>query len=149
MHALQMDFAHLLINLFGAVAFYVVPVMRLPLFVAKAWGRQVVAYKWIPILWIFVSSCGLPFIFYELSEVSSLTLHVLLGILFGGATIYFGLHYLQDHHYDRLPWWLQDWNFLPHPLHNLALMDYVAQTYMEVFCCCCIPRTFTVMPVSK
>ena len=57
------------------------------------------------------------------------------------------LNYLQEKHEAALPPFLKTWKFLPKSLRTLRTVDFVVQTYMEVYCCCLVKRTVALVPV--
>ena len=57
------------------------------------------------------------------------------------------INYLQENHQDVLPYFLKTWQFLPKSLRTLRTVDFVVQTYMEVYCCCIVKRTVAAVPV--
>ena len=58
-----------------------------------------------------------------------------------------GVNYLQEKHQDVLPYFLKTWQFLPKSARTLRTVDFVVQTYMEVYCCCIVKRTVAAVPV--
>ena len=57
------------------------------------------------------------------------------------------VNYLQENHQDVLPYFLKTWQFLPKSARTLRTVDFVVQTYMEVYCCCIVKRTVAAVPV--
>ena len=57
------------------------------------------------------------------------------------------VNYLQEHKPQMLPYFLKNWKFLPKSLRTLRTVDFVVQTYMEVYCCCIVRRTVAAVPV--
>ena len=58
-----------------------------------------------------------------------------------------GVNYFQDNKPEMLPYFLKTWKFLPKSLRTLRTVDFVVQTYMEVYCCCIVRRTVAAVPV--
>ena len=144
--ALQIALAHCIINFYGFALFFLVPFMRWPLFVAKIWGSKVDKYKWFPVLYMIISFVLLPVFLYELSTLNTYMLYVVVSVIVILMAVVVLVNYMQTYHMSRLPSKLKDWSFLPPPLHSLSLIDYVVQTYLEVFCCCIVQRTFKLVP---
>ena len=57
------------------------------------------------------------------------------------------VNYLQEKHKEVLPYFLKTWQFLPKSARTLRTVDFVVQTYMEVYCCCIVKRTVAAVPV--
>merc|ERR1712179_883864 len=55
------------------------------------------------------------------------------------------ISFLQTKKPEVLPQKLRDWSFLPEALRSFAIIDYIVQTYLEVFCCCIVNRTVMLM----
>ena len=62
--ALRLALRHVFFNLFGILLFFIVPRMRLPLFMATKFGKKAVKYKWFTIFYIVASFFLLPLAFY-------------------------------------------------------------------------------------
>ena len=74
-------------------------------------------------------------------------MYVASGIIISISIFVTLINYLQEHKKHLLPRVLEDWRFLPKPLRTLGTLDYVVQTYMEVYCCCFVRRTVAAVPV--
>merc|ERR1712243_90025 len=144
--ALQLALCHCIINLFGFVIFYPVPFMRWPLFIGKIFGSKVEKYKWFSLFYLILSFILLPLIIYGLSLINTILLYVCVCLSFTLLVLVILINILQVKKPILLPPILRDWKFLPEPLRSLNLIDFVVQTYMEVFCCCIVPRTVMLMP---
>ena len=57
------------------------------------------------------------------------------------------VNYLQENKPEVLPYFLKTWKFLPKSARTLRTVDFVVQTYMEVYCCCIVKRTVAAVPV--
>merc|ERR1712032_931507 len=125
--ALQLALCHCIFNISGIILFYALPFMRWPLLVAKIFGQKVDKYKWFSVFFLIMSFFVIPATIYGLS--------LLITILGGLIT------FLQKHRRNWLPRRFRDWSFLPKQLRSFAIIDYVVQTYMEVFCCCIVERS--------
>ena len=136
-----MAMVHVIVNASGIVLFYIIPFARLPLFAAKLWGSKVLQYNWFFALYLITSFILLPVIIYGLSLINTVLLYIVVSVTCAVGISAVTLNHLQIHHKSRLPVGLRTWDFLPAPLHSLSLIDYVVQTYMEVFCCCLVRRT--------
>ena len=147
--ALQIALVHCLINASGIALFFIVPFLRWPLFCAKLWGSKVVHYKWFSVLYLFVAIVLLPLLLIGFSFLNTILLYTILILLALILTTVELINYMQRNHQKRLPRMLKTWEFLPLPLRSLSTLDFVIQTYMEVFCCCIIDRTVQLLPVDR
>lgn len=121
--------------------------MRFPLFVAKIFGSKVLKYKWFSIFYLIMSFLLIPLFIYALSLLNTVLLYIVvlascLLILVCGI-----ISFLQSSKPRLLPKRLRNWSFLPKQLRSFAIIDYVVQTYMEVFCCCIVERTVMLNPM--
>ena len=147
--ALQIALVHCLINVSGIVLFFIVPFLRWPLFCAKTWGSKVVHYKWFSVLYLLVAIILLPLLLVGFSLLNKILLYVIVIALVVILTAVELINYMQRNHLKQLPVMLRTWEFLPLPLRSLSTLDFVIQTYMEVFCCCIIDRTVQLLPVDN
>ena len=145
--AVRLALCHLFFNLFGVLAFYPLSFMRWPLFIAKQFGRKVIKYKWLSIFYLILSFFLGPLLIFGLSLVNTYLMYILVITIISILVLVIFINFLQDNHPDLLPYMLKDWSFLPKPLRSFATIDYVVQTYMEVYCCCIVHRTVAAVPV--
>jgi len=137
----KMALCHTFINLIGIIIFFLIPQMRWPLFIAKKGGDKAVKYKWFSIFYLISSFFLLPLGFYALSLIHHDLVYAVSGIIYFVSIIVVTINYLQDNKPEVLPYVLRNWQFLPKPLRTFSTVDYVVQTYMEVYCCCFVRRT--------
>ena len=57
------------------------------------------------------------------------------------------VNFLQENKPEVLPYFIKTWKFLPKSARTLRTVDFVVQTYMEVYCCCIVKRTVAAVPV--
>jgi len=145
--AVRLALCHLFFNLFGVLAFYPISFMRWPLFIAKQFGRKVVKYKWLSIFYLILSFFLGPLLIFSLSLVNTYLMYSIVITIITLLIAVILINYLQDKKPELLPYVLKDWTFLPKPLRSFATIDYVVQTYMEVYCCCIVQRTVAAVPV--
>ena len=62
--AFTLSLCHFFFNLAGILAFFILPQMRWPLFMAKKFGEKAVKFKWFSIFYIITSFFLLPLLFY-------------------------------------------------------------------------------------
>ena len=63
-NAFRLSLCHFFFNLTGILAFFIIPQMRWPLFMAKKLGEKAVKFKWFSIFYIVTSFFLLPLCFY-------------------------------------------------------------------------------------
>jgi len=146
-NGVRLALCHLFFNIFGVAVFYPVSFMRWPLFIARNFGRKVIKYKWFSIFYLILSFFLGPIIIFGLSITNTLLMYVLVVTFVSGLVFVIFINFLQEHKPDILPYILKDWTFLPKPLRSFGTIDYIVQTYMEVYCCCFVRRTVAAIPV--
>ena len=63
-NAFRLSLCHFFFNLTGILAFFIIPQMRWPLFMAKKLGEKAVKFKWFSIFYIVSSFFLLPLSFF-------------------------------------------------------------------------------------
>ena len=121
--------------------------MRWPLFIAKQFGRKVIKYKWFSIFYLILSFFLAPLLILGLYSVNDYLMYTIVITVITLLIAVILINYLQDNKPEVLPYALKDWKFLPKPLRSFATIDYVVQTYTEVYCCCIFQRTVAAVPV--
>ena len=147
--ALQLALCHTIFNISGLVLFYPLPFMRWPLFVAKTLGSKVEKYKWFSVFYLILSFFLIPAAIYGLSLINTLLLYTVVTLFTSLTCLCILVTHLQLTKPHLLPEKLRDWSFLPRQLRSFEIIDYVVQTYMEVFCCCLVQRTVMLSPLRK
>ena len=145
--ALQLALCHCIFNICGIVLFYVLPFMRWPLFVARMFGSRVLKYKWFAIFYLMMSFFLIPISIYALSVINTILLYVV--VVFSCLLLFVIsiINFLQSSKPRMLPKRMRNWSFLPKQLRSFAIIDYVVQTYVEVFCCSIVERTVMLSPM--
>ena len=145
--ALQLALCHCIFNVCGITLFFIIPFMRWPLFVAKIFGSKVLQYKWFSIFYLIMSFFIIPLIILCLSLINTVLLYIITCLSCLLLALVILVNFLQSSKPSMLPEMLQDWTFLPVPLRSFTIIDYIVQTYMEVFCCCIVERTVMFSPM--
>ena len=94
---------------------------------------KVVHYKWFSVFYLFAAIILLPLLLVGLSLLNTILLYIIVTLLTGILVFVELVNYLQRNHPKRLPRKLKTWEFLPLPLRSLSTLDFVIQTYTEVF----------------
>ena len=134
---LQISFVHLFFNITGIVIFYPAPFMRqLPIKGAKKLGHITADYRWFAAVYIVFIFFLIPGLIFALSVpgwevLAGVGIPVLVLII-----IVIIINVLQDKKPHRLPAKLQNWDFLPKPLHSLEPWDGIFRKCGGACKCC-------------
>ena len=123
--ALQIALVHLLFNLTGILIFYPVPVMRLPVRMARKLGEVTSQYRWFSVLYLLMMFFILPAIIFGLSVAGSIALFLVLIPAAVVLVLVTALNLCQKYKPEILPDKLKTWDFLPEPLHSLQPWDRI------------------------
>ena len=123
--ALQIALVHLLFNITGILVFYVLPVMRLPVAMARKLGEVTSEYRWFSVLYLLLMFFLLPALVFGLSLAGPLALYIVLTAAAVLVLLVTTLNIAQRYSPNILPEKLKTWNFLPEPLHSLEPWDRV------------------------
>ncbi|XP_045878747.1 sodium-dependent phosphate transport protein 2C isoform X5 [Meles meles] len=130
--ALQVALIHFFFNLAGILLWYVVPVLRLPIPLAKHFGDLTATYRWVAIAYLLLSFLLLPLAAFGLSLAGSTVLAAVGGPLVGLVLIIVLINVLQRHRPTWLPRRLRSWAWLPRWLRSLEPWDRLVSR-----CCPC------------
>ncbi|KAK2505155.1 hypothetical protein MC885_004199, partial [Smutsia gigantea] len=122
---------HFFFNLAGILLWYVVPILRLPIPLAKRFGDLTARYRWVAIAYLLLSFLLLPLAAFGLTLAGSAVLAAVGGPLAGLALLVILMNLLQRHRPAWLPSCLQSWAWLPLWLHSLEPWDRLVS--------CCFP----------
>jgi len=130
--SVQIALCHLFFNLHGILLFYPIPWMRWPLVMCKVLGRTTAKYRWFAILYLIMMFFIMPATVLSLSMLGQTVLLIVIipSILTGMLVIF--INVLQHYQVPWLPKLLQNWDFLPEPLHSLDPLDRI----IARFSCC-------------
>ena len=111
--------------------------------------NKVEKYKWFSIFYLVTSFFLIPLAIYGLSLINTVVLYIVVTLVTSLTCLSFILTHLQVTRPHLLPEKLKDWSFLPRQLRSFEIVDYVVQTYIEVFCCCIVERTVMLSPLRN
>ncbi|KAG9346729.1 hypothetical protein JZ751_007043 [Albula glossodonta] len=133
--AFQIALCHLFFNIFGIMLWYPLPVMRLPIRMAKTLGERTAKYRWFAVLYLIICFVLLPSLVFGLS-IAGWQVMVGVGAPFVGIMLFiFLVNALQAYSPRHLPRLLQTWDFLPAWMHSLKPVDrLIAKATL-----CCTP----------
>lgn len=99
------------------------PVLRLPIPLAKRFGDLTAQYRWVAIVYLLVTFLLLPLAAFGLSLAGGSVLAAVGGPLVGLVLLIILVNVLQRHRPSWLPCCLQSWAWLPLWLHSLEPWD--------------------------
>ena len=123
--ALQIALVHLLFNITGILVFYPLPVMRLPVVMARRLGEVTATYRWFSVLYLLLMFFILPAIIFGLSLAGSVALFLVLIPSAVVLLLVTAVNLCQKYKPEILPDKLKNWDFLPEPLHSLQPWDRI------------------------
>jgi len=123
--ALQIALVHLLFNITGILVFYPLPVLRLPVVMARKLGEVTSQYRWFSVLYLLLMFFILPAIIFGLSLAGSVALFLVLIPSAVVLLLVTAVNLCQKYKPEILPDKLKNWNFLPEPLHSLQPWDRI------------------------
>lgn len=118
-----MALIHLLFNLGGILLWYLVPILRLPIPLAKRFGDLTARYRWVAIVYLLLTFLLLPLAAFGLSLAGSMVLAAVGGPLVGLVLLVILVNVLQRRQPSWLPRCLRSWDWLPLWLHSLEPWD--------------------------
>ncbi|XP_057575867.1 sodium-dependent phosphate transport protein 2C isoform X4 [Hippopotamus amphibius kiboko] len=130
--AVQVALIHFFFNLAGILLWYVVPVLRLPIPLAKRFGDLTARYRWVAVAYLLLSFLLLPLAAFGLSLAGGAVLAAVGGPLGVLALLVFLVTVLQRHRPAWLPGRLRSWAWLPLWLRSLEPWDRLVS-----HCCPC------------
>ncbi|CAL4121911.1 unnamed protein product, partial [Meganyctiphanes norvegica] len=123
--SIQIALVHLFFNIFGILIFYPIPFMRFPIALAKGLGNITSRYRWFPIAYLIFMFFLMPGFVFLLSLGGTIVLGCVLGPILGVLVIVVIINVIQNKKPKWLPRKLQDWDWLPLPLHSLEPYDKI------------------------
>ncbi|XP_043843514.1 sodium-dependent phosphate transport protein 2C [Dromiciops gliroides] len=133
--AVQVSLIHLFFNMAGILLWYMVPLLRLPIPLAKKFGNVTARYRWVAGVYLLFSFFLIPLAVFGLSVAGGVVLAAVGGPLLGLLALVILINLMQRHHPTWLPQCLRSWAFLPLWLHSLQPWDHVITS-----CCKCCPQ---------
>ncbi|GAB1286048.1 Sodium-dependent phosphate transport protein 2C [Apodemus speciosus] len=121
--AVQVALIHFFFNLAGILLWYLVPVLRLPIPLAKRFGALTAQYRWVAIVYLLFAFLLLPLTAFGLSLAGGSVLAAVGGPLVGLVLLIILVNVLQRHRPSWLPRCLRSWAWLPLWLRSLEPWD--------------------------
>ncbi|XP_024418189.2 sodium-dependent phosphate transport protein 2C isoform X2 [Desmodus rotundus] len=121
--ALQVAVIHFFFNLAGILLWYVVPLLRLPVPLAKRFGNLTARYRWVALAYLLLSFLLLPLAAFGLSLAGDTVLAAVGGPLVALVLLVVLVNVLQRRRPAWLPRPLRSWAWLPLGLRSLEPWD--------------------------
>nr|AAB16821.1 Na/Pi cotransport system protein [Pseudopleuronectes americanus]AAB39696.1 Na/Pi cotransporter [Pseudopleuronectes americanus] len=138
--SLQIALCHFFFNVMGILLFYPIPFTRVPIRLARGLGNHTAKYRWFAGLYLVLCFLVFPLTVFGLSMAGWQVL-VGVGVPFVVLIVFvIVVNVMQSRCPRFLPKVLQDWDFLPRPLHSMAPWDTVVTSalgFCGKYCCCC------------
>ncbi|KAL0974022.1 hypothetical protein UPYG_G00214380 [Umbra pygmaea] len=123
--AIQIALCHFFFNVLGILLWYPIPVMRIPIRMARALGERTAKYRWFAVLYLLLCFLLLPSLVLGLS-LAGWRVMLAVGAPFLCVTVVIAMvNLMQAHSPDHLPARLQSWDFLPRWMRSLKPLDRV------------------------
>ncbi|XP_051787807.1 sodium-dependent phosphate transport protein 2B-like [Erpetoichthys calabaricus] len=135
--SLQVALIHLFFNLTGIVLWYIIPVLRLPIPLAKKFGNITAKYRWFAVLYLLLSFFLLPAAIFGLSIAGWPVLVGVAGPIVLLAAFCSVVTLCQHRCPQYLPHCLRTWDSLPIWMHSLEPWDHLLSQCQRHCCCCC------------
>ncbi|EHB08201.1 Sodium-dependent phosphate transport protein 2C [Heterocephalus glaber] len=140
--AVQVALIHFFFNLAGILLWYMVPVLRLPIPLAKHFGDLTARYRWVAVVYLLLTFLLLPLAVFGLSLAGGTVLATVGAPLVGLVLLLILVNVLQRRRPSWLPRSLRSWAWLPLSLRSLEPWDRLV-----THCCprraCTRPQTAT------
>uniref|UniRef100_A0A8C4T853 Solute carrier family 34 member 3 n=1 Tax=Erpetoichthys calabaricus TaxID=27687 RepID=A0A8C4T853_ERPCA len=133
----QVALIHLFFNLTGIVLWYIIPVLRLPIPLAKKFGNITAKYRWFAVLYLLLSFFLLPAAIFGLSIAGWPVLVGVAGPIVLLAAFCSVVTLCQHRCPQYLPHCLRTWDSLPIWMHSLEPWDHLLSQCQRHCCCCC------------
>ncbi|XP_024906952.1 sodium-dependent phosphate transport protein 2C [Pteropus alecto] len=130
--AIQVALIHFFFNVTGIVLWYMVPVLRLPIPLAKYFGDLTARYRWVAVAYLLLSFLLLPLAAFGLSLAGDTVLAAVGGPLVALVLLVVLVNFLQRRQPAWLPRPLRSWAWLPLWLRSLEPWDRLVSR-----CCPC------------
>lgn len=118
-----MAFIHFFFNVAGILLWYVVPVLRLPIPLARRFGDLTARYRWVAVAYLLLSFLLLPLATFGLSLAGPAVLAGVAGPLAALLLLVALINVLQRRRPAWLPRALRSWAWLPRWLRSLEPWD--------------------------
>lgn len=134
--SLQIALCHTFFNISGIFLFYVVPIMRWPIPIAKTMGETVARYRWFAILYLVFMFFLLPLYTFGLSLIGPVAIYVAFLPLLAALAVVVLINVLQEKRSEWLPRFLRSWDFLPEFMRSLDPLDRIINKVSILNRCC-------------
>ncbi|XP_066222688.1 sodium-dependent phosphate transport protein 2C isoform X2 [Saccopteryx leptura] len=139
--ALQVALIHFFFNVAGILLWYVVPVLRLPIPLAKRFGDLTARYRWVAVAYLLLSFLLIPLATFGLSLAGNTVLAAVGGPLVALVLLVLLINVLQRRRPAWLPRPLRSWAWLPLWLHSLEPWDRLVSRCCPCRACSSPPAT--------
>ncbi|KAM6183817.1 sodium-dependent phosphate transport protein 2C [Erethizon dorsatum] len=127
--AVQVALIHFFFNLAGILLWYTVPVLRLPIPLAKHFGDLTARYRWVAVVYLLLTFLLLPLGAFGLSLAGGAVLAAVGAPLAGLVLLLILVNVLQQRRPSWLPHSLRSWAWLPLCLRSLEPWDRLVTHY--------------------
>ncbi|KFO21453.1 sodium-dependent phosphate transport protein 2C isoform X1 [Fukomys damarensis] len=121
--AVQVALIHFFFNLAGILLWYMVPILRLPIPLAKHFGDLTARYRWVAVVYLLLTFLLLPLAVFGLSLAGGTVLATTGAPLVGLVLLLILVNILQRCRPSWLPRSLRSWAWLPLSLRSLEPWD--------------------------
>uniref|UniRef100_A0A673WS21 Sodium-dependent phosphate transport protein 2B n=1 Tax=Salmo trutta TaxID=8032 RepID=A0A673WS21_SALTR len=139
-NSLQIALCHFFFNIAGILLWYPIPFTRIPIRLARALGNRTANYRWFAVVYLLLCFFLMPLTILGLSLAGWQALVGVAVPIVVLAIFIIIVNLMQTRCPRYLPSRLQNWDFLPRPLHSMAPWDRVVMSGMAfcgIRCCCC------------
>jgi len=130
--SVQIAMVHLFFNIIGILIFYPIPVLRIPIPLAKRLGDLTARYRWFAGFYLVFMFFLLPALVFLLSLAGSAALYMVLAPLLLLVLAIGVVNVIQTARPHWLPSGLQNWDFLPLWMRSLEPLD---NQFQRMTCC--------------
>lgn len=130
--SVQIAMVHLFFNIIGILIFYPIPILRIPIPLAKRLGDLTARYRWFAGFYLVFMFFLLPALVFLLSLAGSSALYMVLAPLLLMALTVAVINLIQNARPQWLPAMLQNWDFLPLWMRSLEPLD---NQFQRMACC--------------
>lgn len=122
--SMQVSMCHLFFNISGIILWYPIPFLRrVPIAMARKLGNTTAKYRWFAVLYLLMAFFIAPALVFAISLAGwKVTVGVIVPLLVLVLVIAI-INVIQSKKPQVLPAKLQNWNFLPAPMHSLKPYD--------------------------
>jgi len=130
--SVQIALVHLFFNIIGILIFYPIPIMRIPIPMAKRLGDLTARYRWFAGFYLVFMFFLLPALVFLLSLAGTAALYMVLAPLLLLAIVVGLINLVQNTRPHWLPSKLRNWHFLPLWMRSLQPID---NQFQKMACC--------------